>query len=101
MAGLRVQWEVKPPFFTWPLRKGIVSPRVPLMPCPWSQTCPLLLDDFQGFPARLTSLCIHISSLYPNKSQTPEEDQLSASPNSCPAFPPCSLCLHSKPSLER
>lgn len=87
-AGLRVQREVKPPLFTWLLRKGIVSPRVPLMPCPWSQTCPLLLDYFQGFPARLASCCIHISSLYPNKPQTPEEDQLSSSPNSYPAFPP-------------
>lgn len=84
-----MQREVKPPLFSWLLRKGIVSPRVPLIPCPWSQTCPLLLDYFQGFPARLASLCIHVCSLYPNKPQSPEEDQLSSSfsPNCCPASP--------------
>lgn len=65
-------------------------PMCPLMPCPWSQTCPSLLDYFQGFSARLASLCIHISSLYPNKLQTPEEDQpfSSSSPHVCPTSPP-------------
>lgn len=48
-----------------------MSPRVPLMPCPWSQTCPLLLDYFQRFPARLASLCIHVSSLYPQQTSVP------------------------------
>lgn len=56
---------MKPPLFSWLLRKGIVFPHGLWVPCSRPQTCSLLLTISQGFPAWLASLCIRISDLYP------------------------------------